>query len=115
MVVSTGIGGWADRTAEALTVDAFVAGSKNLLSGWRTRKRATTPKPLWPVIRRKLDALHRARTLQDLRLPAGNRLEPLKGDMAGRFSLRVNDQYRITFQWEQKGPYADDVTCEDYH
>jgi proteic killer suppression protein len=42
-------------------------------------------------------------------------LEPLKGDMAGRFSLRVNDQYRITFQWEQKGPYADDVTCEDYH
>ena len=38
-----------------------------------------------------------------------------RGDLAGRFSLRANDQYRITFQWEQKGPYADDVTCEDYH
>ena len=74
------------------------------------------PKPLWPVIRRKLDALHRARTLQDLRLPAGNRLEALKGDRAKLLSIRVNDQYRITFQWEQKGgPYADDVRCEDYH
>ena len=62
-----------------------------------------------------LDAVHRACTLQDLRLPAGDRLEALKGDLAGRFSLRANDQYRITFQWEQKGPYADDVTCEDYH
>ena len=71
------------------------------------------PKPLWPVIRRKLDALHRARTLQDLRLPAGNRLEALKGDRAGTYSLRVNDQYRITFRFE--GGYADEVVCEDYH
>lgn len=65
------------------------------------------------MIRRKLDALHRARTIQDLRLPAGNRLEALKGDRVGRFSLRVNDQYRITFQFE--GGHADAVTCEDYH
>jgi toxin HigB-1 len=83
--------------------------------GRDTRAARRLPKPLWPVIRRKLDALHRARLLQDLRPPAGNRLEALKGDMAGRLSIRVNDQYRITFQWEQKGPYADDVTCEDYH
>jgi proteic killer suppression protein len=83
--------------------------------GRDTKAARRLPKPLWPVIQRKLDALHRARTLQDLRLPAGNRLESLRGDMVGRLSLRVNDQYRITFQWEQKGPYADDVTCEDYH
>ena len=83
--------------------------------GRDTKVARRLPKPLWPIIRRKLDALHRARTLQDLRLPAGNRLEALKGDMVGRLSLRVNDQYRITLQWEQKGPYADDVTCEDYH
>ena len=83
--------------------------------GRDTKAARRLPKALWPVIRRKLDALRRACTLQDLRLPAGNRLEALKGDLAGRFSLRVNDQYRITFQWEQKGPYADDVTCEDYH
>lgn len=71
------------------------------------------PKALWPVIRRKLDAIHRAKTLQDLRLPAGNRLEALKGNRAGQFSLRVNDQYRVTFLYE-KGD-AHDVTCEDYH
>lgn len=81
--------------------------------GRDTKAARRLPKPLWPVIRRKLDALHRARTRQDLRLPAGNRLEALKGDRTGTFSLRVNDQYRITFQFE--GGHADDVTCEDYH
>ena len=83
--------------------------------GRDTKAARRLPKPLWPVIRWKLDALHRARALLDLRVPAGNRLEPLKGDQAGRLSIRVNDQYRITFQWERKGLYADDVTCEDYH
>ena len=81
--------------------------------GRGTKAARQLPKPLWPVIRRKLDALHRARTLQDLRLPAGNRLEALKGDRAGSFSLRVNEQYRITFRFE--GGHADNVTCEDYH
>ncbi len=81
--------------------------------GRETKAARRFPKPLWPVNRRKLDALHRARTLQDLRLPAGNRLEALKGDRTGTFSLRVNEQYRITFRFE--GGYADDVTCEDYH
>jgi proteic killer suppression protein len=69
--------------------------------------------PIWPVIRRKLDALHRARTLADLRLPAGNRLELLKGARSGTSSLRVNDQYRITFRFEEG--HAHDVVCEDYH
>lgn len=55
----------------------------------------------------------RARTLQDLRLPAGNSLEALKGDRAGTYSVRVNQQYRITFRFE--GGHADDATCEDYH
>jgi proteic killer suppression protein len=81
--------------------------------GRDTKVARQLPKPLWPVIRRKLDALHRARTPQDLRLPAGNPLEALKGDRAGTFSLRVNEQYRITFRFE--GGHADDVTCEDYH
>ena len=81
--------------------------------GRDTRAARQLPKPIWPVIRRKLDALHRARTLRDLRLPAGNRLEALKGDRVGTFSLRVNDQYRITFRFEES--HAHDVTCEDYH
>lgn len=81
--------------------------------GRDTKAARQLPKPLWSVIRRKLDALHRARTLQDLRHPAGNRLEALKGDRAGTFSVRVNEQYRITFRFE--GGHADDATCEDYH
>jgi proteic killer suppression protein len=81
--------------------------------GRDTKAARALPKPLWPVIRRKLDALHRARRLQDLRLPAGNRLEALKGDRAGSFGLRVNEQYRITFRWEKGDAHA--VRCEDYH
>jgi proteic killer suppression protein len=84
--------------------------------GRDTKAARRLPKPLWAVIRRKLDALHRARTPADLRLPAGNRLEGLKSDRVGQFSIRVNQQYRITFRWTQEGgPYADNVTCEDYH
>jgi len=71
------------------------------------------PKALWPVVRRKLDVLHRAKSLGDLRLPSGNRLEALKGDRAGEWSLRVNDQYRITFRFEDG--HAHEVACEDYH
>lgn len=89
------------------------AATADVYYGRDTKAARRFPKPLWPVIRRKLDALHRARTLQDLQLPAGNRLEALKGDRAGTYSLRANQQYRITFRFE--GGHADDVTCEDYH
>jgi proteic killer suppression protein len=81
--------------------------------GRETKAARRLPKALWSIIRRKLDALHRARTLQDLRLPAGNRLEALKGNRAGTFSLRVNKQYRITFRMESD--HVNDVACEDYH
>lgn len=81
--------------------------------GRETKAARRLPQTLWPVIRRKLDALHRARTLRDLQLPAGNRLESLKGRRAGTYSLRVNQQYRITFVFE--GGHATEVTCEDYH
>lgn len=70
------------------------------------------PKALWPVIRRKLDAVNRARHLSDLNSP-GNRLKALKGQRRGEYAIRVNDQYRITFRFE-KGD-ARDVACEDYH
>ena len=89
------------------------AGTADIYYGRDTKAARRLPKRLWPVIRRKLDALHRALTIRDLRLPAGNRLEVLKGDRAGRHSVRVNEQYRITFRFE--GGYADAVRCEDYH
>lgn len=81
--------------------------------GRDTKAARRLPKTIWPVIRRKLDAVHRARTVADLRLPSGNRLETLKGKRAGTFSLRVNDQFRITFRFEDG--HAEDVACEDYH
>ena len=91
--------------ADAWTIDVYY--------GRDTKIARRLPKPLWPVIRRKLDALHRARSIQDLRLPAGNRLEALKGDRSVCYSVMVNEQYRITFQFE--GGSVDAVTCEDYH
>lgn len=54
-----------------------------------------------------------AARLDDLRIPAGNRLQPLKGDRAGRHSIRVNEQYRVTFRWENGHAY--EVRVEDYH
>lgn len=65
------------------------------------------------MIRRKLDALHAATALNDLRVPPGNRLEPLRGDQARRHSIRVNEKLRITFRFESG--HAWEVRCEDYH
>ena len=63
--------------------------------------------------RRKLLYLHRARSLQDLMAPPGNHLEALKGDRQGQHSIRINDQWRICFRWEQGNAY--DVEITDYH
>lgn len=62
---------------------------------------------------RKLRLIHRSKTLDDLRVPPGNRLEPLKGDRHGQHSIRVNDQYRICFRWELGDAF--DVELTDYH
>lgn len=61
----------------------------------------------------KLDILDAATQLKDLRSPPGNRLEALKGPLSGYPSIRVNDQWRIIFRWEE--PYAVDVALVDYH
>ena len=65
------------------------------------------------VARRKLDMLHYATDLVDLRSPPANRLEALKGDLKGCPSIRINDQWRIVFRWSEGG--AEDVRIEDYH
>ncbi len=65
------------------------------------------------VARRKLDQLEAAVNLTDLRVPPGNRLEALKGDRAGQYSIRINNQYRICFIWKVDGAYA--VEIADYH
>ena len=62
---------------------------------------------------RKLDMINAARALHDLRSPPGNRLEALKGDWLGFFSVRINDQWRIVFKWERND--AHEVRIVDYH
>jgi len=62
---------------------------------------------------RKLDMLNNARVLDDLRMPPGNRLEALKGDLRGYHSIRINDQWRIVFRWS--GKHAESVRIMDYH
>jgi proteic killer suppression protein len=61
----------------------------------------------------KLLMINAANALSDLRMPPGNRLEPLAGDRKGQHSIRINDQYRICFSWSPKGPEHVEIT--DYH
>jgi len=65
------------------------------------------------VARRKLRQLEVAARLDDLRVPPGNRLEALKGTRSGRYSIRVNDQWRLCFRWTNSG--FEDVEIVDYH
>ena len=65
------------------------------------------------VARRKLRQLEIAARLDDLRVPPGNRLEALRGDRQGQYSIRINDQWRICFRWTAAG--AEDVEIVDYH
>jgi proteic killer suppression protein len=65
------------------------------------------------IARRKLVQLNNAAVLGDLAAPPGNRLEALRGDLAGRHSIRINDQWRIVFRWTGAGP--EDVEILDYH
>ena len=77
-----------------------------------TRAARRIPPELWRTAQRKLKALDVAARLEDL-IPAGNRLERLKGDQAGRHSIRITDEYRVTFRWKQGHAYQ--VRVEDYH
>ncbi len=63
--------------------------------------------------RTRLIRLHTATSLSDLGALRGNNLEALKGDRVGQYSIRINDQYRICFRWDEKGPH--DVEIVDYH
>ncbi|MFA5110186.1 MAG: type II toxin-antitoxin system RelE/ParE family toxin [Desulfobaccales bacterium] len=71
------------------------------------------PGPVQKTALRKLWMLDAAASLQDLHSPPGNRLEALKGDRQGRYSIRINDQFRICFVWQ--GTDAGDVEIIDYH
>lgn len=65
------------------------------------------------VALRKLIQMNQASQLSDLAVPPGNRLEPLSGNLSGRHSIRINDQWRIVFRWTSQGPT--EVAIMDYH
>ena len=89
-------------------------GTEDIYHGRNTKAaRKTCPREIWSVAQRKLDYLKAADELDDLRVPPGNQLEPLKGDRQGQHSIRVNRQYRICFWWTERG--AREVEIDDYH
>lgn len=79
----------------------------------RTAAVRRLPPAIYATARRKLLYLHEAEELRDLRVPPGNRLESLKGDRTGWFSIRINDQWRLVFRWD--AGQALDVSIVDYH
>jgi len=82
----------------------FETGKLPPKSGWQGVKK---------IVIRKLDMLNYAHILDDLKSPPGNCLEALKGDLKGLHSIRVNDQWRIVFEWTELGP--ENVRVIDYH
>lgn len=87
--------------------------TQDLWNGEDTPGARKLPKSLWSVAHRKLDMLHAAHDVIDLRVPPGNRLEKLKGKLKEFHSIRINDHYRIIFRWTPSGP--EEVEITDYH
>ncbi len=95
------IGSFADKTLETLYYHGPSSATKSI------------PADLRGAIRRRLAYLHNATNINDLRVPPANRLEALKGDLAGWHSIRVNDQWRIVFRWDNDTAHG--VKLLDYH
>ena len=88
--------------------------TEDLFNGVDSRRaRQACPSTLWAVLARKVSQFNWVRDLRELAVPPGNRLETLKGTRRGQHSIRMNDQYRICFRWEEG--YTDDVEVTDYH
>jgi toxin HigB-1 len=91
------ISSFADRETEALFFDRFVREFQGIVR----------------AAKRKLEMLNAANRLDDLLFPPGNRLEALRGELAGQHSIRINDQWRVVFRWNDG--HAEDVRIVDYH
>lgn len=89
-------------------------GTEDIFNGKNTKEaRKLSPRSVWNIAARKLDQLDSVLFLDELRIPPGNMLEALKGNRKGEHSIRINEQYRICFQWSETGP--DSVEITDYH
>ena len=90
------------------------SGTEDIFYGKNTKTaRHTCPQMLWKIAGRKLDQLDSVNSLDELRIPPGNRLEALSGQRIGQYSIRINNQYRICFVWAETEP--DEVEIVDYH
>ena len=87
--------------------------TEDIFHGHDTKAAGRIAQVLWARVQAKLDLLNASTTLEDLRVAPSNRLEKLRGDRAGFYSVRVNDQYRVVFRFG--GGSAVDVRCTDYH
>ena len=89
-------------------------GTEDIFDGLASRiARKCCPQSIWPVARRKLDQINRVGEVVELTVPPRNRLERLKGDRENQYSIRINQQYRICFVWEEGHAYDAEIT--DYH
>ncbi len=89
-------------------------GTEDIFDGKNTAAaRKVCPRSLWAVAARKLEQLDSVVSLDELRIPPGNRLEALSGDRSGQFSVRINRQFRVCFFWSGDGP--ENVAIVDYH
>jgi len=95
------IGSFGDRATE------------DLFHGIRSNRVRRFPPTIVEAALQKLDSLNAAHALDDLRSPPGNRLEALRGDLRGFYSIRINNQWRIIFRWQPSQAY--DVRIVDYH
>ena len=89
------------------------AATADLFNGVDSKAARTFAKALWTVIAKRLDALNRATGLRDLQAVHGHRLHAMHGGQQGRYSIRINQQYRLTFRFVNGDAY--EVRCEDYH
>jgi proteic killer suppression protein len=87
--------------------------TQDIFHGIDSKAARRIPREIWPKARRQLDMINAAHTLQDLGKLPGNRLEKLRGNLLGKYSIRVNSQYRIVFAFNGKSASAVEVT--DYH
>jgi proteic killer suppression protein len=87
--------------------------TEDIFRGYDTKAARRISRALWARVQAKLDLLNASTTLEDLRVPPSNRLEKLRGELAGSYSMRVNDQYRLVFRFINRT--AIDVRCTDYH
>ncbi|MBF0304704.1 MAG: type II toxin-antitoxin system RelE/ParE family toxin [Alphaproteobacteria bacterium] len=82
---------------------------------WCGRRSRRLPQDIQDAALRKLRLLNAAKRVEDLRVPPGSRLEPLKGDRAGWWSVHINDQWRVCFRWDDGQGGPGDVEIVDYH